>query len=320
MASLRTIINNKAGTGLPETNLEQGQIFLFTPGLENVSSFGFCWIPPGTGTAVIEVWGASGSGSLMCCCGGGLPGNPGAYSKKRISVTASCFVCGSVGLSCGNAATLGYRGRSTFTSVCWTGSGTNGCICAEGGIAGTSLCSTGTSMYCCYLAGNFCGTVIGTGCGIICNIGTGAPAGCCAQAYGGDTNCFGGFSCAHWLSQTPSNPCSSQYYVAVSPGVIAENGAVIGYSVEQTSDFAQNSGQGIHQFTAVLSGAGRSPSQGVPYSACWASGTACGCYEAHGCMLLMPPGVPGLPPHPCTSVRDHAIRGGHGAVRIKFTT
>ena len=28
--------------------------------------------------------------------------------------------------------------------------------------------------------------------------------------------------------------------------------------------------------------------------------------------------VAGAPPHPCGDVRDHAYRGGHGIIRIKY--
>lgn len=321
MASLRTLTNNKfSSVAITETNLEKGQVFLYTPGFEKGGTFSFCWNPPGSGTAIIEIWGASGSGAQMCCCGGGLPGNPGAYSKKTIAVTASCFVCGTVGNSCGNSSALCYRGRSEPTTICWTGSGSNGCACAEGGIGGYSFCSTGTGLYCCYVAANYCGTLIGSSCGIICNYGAGAPAGCCAQSYGGDVNCFGGFSCVTWLGSSPSSICNFIYHVAVSPGIIAKNGAVISHTVESDSTFANWSGQGFHAFAPVLSGAGRTPSQGVPFAACWAASRSCGCYEQHGCNMAMPTGVPGLPPHPCSNVRDHAIRGGNGAVRIRFYT
>jgi hypothetical protein len=29
------------------------------------------------------MWGAAGSGAEMCCCGGGIPGNPGGYARKN---------------------------------------------------------------------------------------------------------------------------------------------------------------------------------------------------------------------------------------------
>lgn len=317
MASLRTLINNKATGFVQEANIEQGEVFFFTPGFQNASGV-FCWRAPASGTAVVEVWGASGSGALMCCCGGGIPGNPGAYSKRTITVNNTCYVCGLIGSSCGNSSQINYRGRSEPTQVCWLGNGTNGCICAEGGIGGYSYCSTGTPLYCCYTSGNFCTTLVNTFCGIVCNFGPGASTGCCAQAYGGDTNCFGGFSCASFLGCFPECICQFNYHVAVSPGVIGTDGAVITYGVENDSGTGRWSGQGYSSFAFALSAAGRLPTMGVPFTTCWNGQVSCGCYENHGCQVVLPVGVPGLPPHPCSSVRDHAIRGGHGAVRIQF--
>lgn len=316
MASLRTLINNKANS-LTETNLERGQIFVYTPGTEYfTSAMPFCWISPGSGNAIIEVWGASGSGSRMCCCGGGLPGNPGAYSKKCITVTGGSFVCGLVGMSCGNASQLNYRGRSESTGLCYSGS-SNGCICAEGGIGGCSLCSTGTNLYCCFVALNYCNTLLAANCGIICNFGPGTT-GCCAQGYGGDINCFGGVSCVNFRCTTPNGNCCFLYHVAVSPGVFARDGTWVTYSIEQDNEHSKWSGQGIASFLNALGAAGTRPTGGNPYSSCWAGISSCGCYENQGCMPYMPYGVPGLPPVPCTDVRDHGIRGGHGAVRIKY--
>lgn len=317
MASLRTLINNKASNIVAESNIEQGEVFFFSPGFQNTTG-NFCWISPRSGTAIIEVWGASGSGALMCCCGGGLPGNPGAYARKTITVLANCTVCGSIGMSCGNTGALNYRGRSEATQICWVGSGTNGCICAEGGIGGYAYCSTGSSLYCCYTSGSFCSEFINTQCGIVCNYGPGVSAGCCAQAYGGDVNCFGGFSCASFFGCSPSCTCQYNYHVALSPGIVGTDGAVITFGVDSDTGVARNSGQGYHSFAFALSAASRSPTMGVPFTTCWGFAGGCGCYDVQGCQTLMPVGVPGLPPNPCSSVRDHGIRGGNGAVRIQL--
>lgn len=323
MASLRTLLTNKNSSGISESNLERGTIFVYTPGQQYATStFDFCWTAPDTGIAVVEVWGASGSGARMCCCGGGLPGNPGAYSKKTLCITsASSYICGAVGQSCGNASQINYRGRSESTGVCYvTTVCGNGCICAEGGIGGYSICSTGTNMYCCFLAANYCSTLTNANCGIVCNYGSGAQAGCCAQAYGGDINCFGGFSCVHFRCSGARLNCCAIYHVAISPGIFATDGAVISYSIEEDNHHSKWSGQGHASFMASLSVASAHPAGAVPYTACWNSLASCGCYENQGCMPYMPYGVPGLPPTPCTDVRDHGIRGGHGAVRIKFYT
>ena len=49
------------------------------------------------GTAIIEVWGAGGSGARMCCCGDGLTGNAGAYVKKTITVETGDTMTGCTG-------------------------------------------------------------------------------------------------------------------------------------------------------------------------------------------------------------------------------
>lgn len=319
MASLRTLINSKvSGASSAEENLERGLVTTFTPTWEfTAGQMPFCWKSPGSGTVTVEIWGASGSGARMCCCGAGLPGNPGAYSKKTFSVNASSYICGLVGLSCGNGGTLCFRGCSQATEICWVGSSSNGCMCAQGGRGGTSFCQTGSSSYCCFAANSFCATFYNTQCGIVCNFGP-ATASCCAEAYGGDVNRRGGFSCASFLGCYSECICYHQYHVAVSPGVIAQCGAVITYGTENNSDMSMWSGQGHHQMIYSLNAARRTPAMGSPFVACWNGQQACGCYEIHGCLPYMPYGVPGLPAMPCGEVRDSGIRGGPGAVRIKF--
>ena len=57
--SFQNLIRSRV-TGRVEENLETGKIYVFTPGTmyTNFCS-GFCWNPPGTGRAVIEVWALS---------------------------------------------------------------------------------------------------------------------------------------------------------------------------------------------------------------------------------------------------------------------
>ncbi len=303
-----------------EENLEQGMIWAFTPG--NVRTnfcTGFCWLAPGPGTAVIEVWGAGGSGSRMCCCGFGLPGNPGAYAKKTITVAQGCRVCGSVGFSCGNPSTIAYRGRSEPTQVCWFSDTDDGCICAQGGRGGTSICSTGASAYCCFTAAGFCTTRLNNdNCGLVCNFGPGTSD-CCAEAFGGDINMFGGFSCVSFLGCLPSCPCATQHHVATPPGKFTQCGTVVTHTTEGDSGFANWSGGSIDPFIHTLSLAGKSPTHGImPEHKCWTGGRSCGCQEGQGCIAFVPPGFPGAASMPCPAVRDVGGRGGHGLVRIKF--
>ena len=85
---------------------------------------GYCWIAPGSGTVLAELWGAGGSGSKMCCCGGGLPGNAGSYANKAFNVTSGNYTCGCLGKSCGNADGLCNRGCSSNSAMCWLSSST----------------------------------------------------------------------------------------------------------------------------------------------------------------------------------------------------
>ena len=119
--SFKNLVKIKGdGIYATEEHLERGRIHVFTPG-NNYTNYSICWRAPAKGTAVVEIWGAGGSGAKMCCCGGGLPGNAGAYSKRTIQVNTNCFICGSVGFSCGNSDSLCFRGCSDPTQICWSG-------------------------------------------------------------------------------------------------------------------------------------------------------------------------------------------------------
>ena len=339
MPSLRTLLSEKARLAMGsdsetayQSMLEKGLIYFFTPGRQGTDNFVnearcFCWNSPGCGTAVIEIWGAAGSGALMCCCGTGLPGNPGAYSRKTIEVFSGSFVCGCTGMSCGNSSTLNFRGCSEGTGICWsTCSGSAGCMCTMGGRGGISCCMDGGRPFCCYLSMGLCasrpniGITMSDACGIVCNYcnNGGSPPEWIALAYGGDVNCCGGFSCMTFYCCFPSRPCSWNYHVRTSAGIISEDGVVLTFQGEEDTHYSNSSGGGHGQLQYTLNAAARSPSAGHPMTSCWNGSRACGCYEQHGCQNLLPYGVPGTPPSPCSGVRDHAIRGGHGAVRIQY--
>ena len=130
MATLQSIITNRNPTYQPqEENLEQGRLFYFSPAQEHSQCHKFTYKSPGNGCLRVEIWGAGGSGAKMCCCGQGVPGNPGAYVVKCFLVDANSKVCGCVGSSCGNGDTLCYRGRSTGTCVCYFGAASDNTIC-----------------------------------------------------------------------------------------------------------------------------------------------------------------------------------------------
>ena len=319
MASLRSLLGTKqdAFVSVTEENLEKGRIFVYTPGT-NYSRLwcGFCFHPDTSGTAVVEVWGAGGSGAEMCCCGFGTPGNAGAYVRKTVSMAPGDYICGVIGQSCGNATALCFRGCSEATQVRFCIGGSDTCVCAEGGKGGLTYCSTNSSYYCCYRANGFCVTrTDNDNCGIVCNHCNGSWIAC---AYGGDVNCPGKISCVSAFGCYPSCVCLFIDHVPTPAGMFSKEGAMISYTRENDNDFAQWSGSGHHQQLGVL-GSGRFPRGGIPFATCWGASKACGCYENDGCVPVMPIGTGGRGPNPCPGVRDHAIRGGHGGVRIRFT-
>lgn len=315
MASLKSLLGSR-NISVVEENLETGKIWSYTPGTTTANfAYGFCWMAPGTGTATIEVWGASGSSSRMCCCGFSLPGNPGAYSKKTISVVAGCYVCGTIGRACQTESSLCDRGCSESTGLCWFGSGTNGCMCAQGGKAGISFCTTGTAMVCCYSANGFCCTYLGTYGATICNACSGAWMAC---AYGGDVNCCGGFSCASIWCCDPACSCYVYQHIAISPGITSTNGAVVTFVSDNQSASNQWTGQGRMQLIGMLNALSKNPSAGVPFTSCWGGNVSCGCYESDNCQRRLPVGVPASMAFSCPNVRDGGSTGGDGAVRIRF--
>ena len=319
MASLRSLLGTKqdAFVSVTEENLEKGRIYVYTPGT-NYSRLwcGFCFHPDTSGTAVVEIWGAGGSGAEMCCCGFGTPGNAGAYVRKTVSMAPGDFICGYIGQSCGNATALCFRGCSEATQVRFCIGGQETCACAEGGKGGLTYCSTNSSYYCCYRANGFCVTrTDNDNCGIVCNHCNGSWIAC---AYGGDINCPGKISCVSAFGCYPSCVCLFIDHVPTPAGMFSKEGAMMSYTRENNNDFAQWSGSGHHQHLGVL-GSGRFPRGGIPFATCWGASKACGCYENDGCVPVMPIGTGGRGPNPCPGVRDHAIRGGHGGVRIRFT-
>lgn len=315
MASLSTILEAKGSSlTLVENNIEQGEIFVYHPGMQDNSRSGFTWASPGSGTAVVEIWGASGSGSGIRCCGAGLPGNPGAYSIKTFAVNSSSCITGTIGQSCGNSGTYCYRGRSEGTCICWIGSAANGCMCAGGGDSGTSCCITGGSIYCCLLADGHAGTALNTGCGTVCNTKNGV-----AESIGGDENINGGISCTTFWNCIACCWCSNVYHTRTSPKIFSEEGALVTYQAEADSyDTVGPQFGPWFSLVSALNATSRSPEIGRPFMAACYNSRMCGCYVMTGCLNLLPYGIPGTAPHTCENARDFGSRGGHGLVKIKF--
>jgi hypothetical protein len=369
MAALTKLIQTRAvyerfasGSGL-----EKGQIFSFTPGPNNNGvpfptkgegcgcCSAFCFQSPGYGTAIIEVWGAGGSGSRNGCCAFMIPGNPGAYARKTICMEPCGYVCGCVGQACGNAdgtqaANMSCRGCSCPTNINWySGRGCcEGVICAMGGRGGWSLCqASANSGYCCFLACQFCGSqpagVTGVGCGLICNYSNCATPGASnggivtacvgnnqmfsgsewnvgrwmACAYGGDVNCCGGFSCALFLHCNACCKCCHITYVKLPHNMWTEKSSTV--EIITAMSHGERGMQYLTPWYTRTAGLTRSPTNAMPLSYCYTGAMFCGCYQTVGCNSYLGVGVPGFGGMHCaTGVCDLGLKGGTGGVRITW--
>lgn len=323
MAKLSDLLSTRE-IAANQTNLERGKVYTVSPtGMYACirSDYLWCWTSPGCGTLDIEIWGAAGSGSRMCCCGFGLPGNAPAYSKKTLAINCSTWICACPGQSC-NAHDLCFSGCSLPTYLQWGNARdlcgfTKGCMCAQGGRAGTSICSTGTNAYCCFTAAGFCTTNCGGSCGIICNHCNGGLLAC---GYGGDVNCCGCISYMQYFCDNTglARPCWAHQFIAYAAGIFSTDGGIIASKAEEDPEYTEWSGAGNHEHAHTLNAVSRSPTSGIFWTTCYASTQGCGCYEMYGCMPFMPYGVAGAPPYPCPGVRDHGKRGGQGAIRLTY--
>jgi hypothetical protein len=274
----------------------------------------FCWNSPGTGCAVVEIWGSAGGGGRMCCCSqSGIPGNSPGYSKKLVRVCGSSYICGWAGCST-QANTLCCGGRGNCSVACIFNSGDNGCVRSEAGFGGWTNCTTSTPQWCC-LACTFCSTNTGAGCGLICNI-AGPNGAVQAPASAGDTNIPGGISCTMFCCCLNCG-CSSAPYqtMAISAGIFSATAPTcVAFSRNMLVASQCQASNGWGELNVALSSL-----QGVVPIAfrCWQSFSPCGCYEFMGC-IYNTPGVPGASGWPCGGVRSAGMRGGHGAVRITF--
>jgi hypothetical protein len=338
MALLSAILQSKytgAGTNFvlnPEENLEKGSIWVFTEGNVYGTKFAgpsVCWKSPGAGTVEVEVWGAGGSSGQMCCCGFGIQGNAGAYSKRTFAVTASGYITGCIGVSCGNSSAICFRGCSEPSGLCWrAGDGGNGCMCSQGGQGGITYCNTGVgSPFMCYCTGGFCATTAcnipgangsGVCCGIVCTYGT-ATGLYIACAYGGDINCCGSYNCSFISSCCANNPCQYIHSAYIPPGIISTGGTRVIYQTETDTGYGTLNGGALNPFLMGLNAASKNPAMGQGFTHCMGGvNRTCGCYEHQGCNPWLPIGVGGLAVTPCDGVRDHAWRGGMGAIKIKW--
>lgn len=324
MAKLSDLLSTREITAYQE-NLQKGKIYTVT-GMAGMnacirSDSQWCWNSPGCGIAVIETWGASGTGSCNCCCGAGLPGNTGAYSKKTIAVTPCSNVFGRPGVACnGSGPGFSFAGCSEGTCVVWQDArdlqgNTNGCICSQGGAAGKSCCFDGGSPYCCFAGVGYCATLICNCCGIICNHCPGLFWAC---GFGGDINCCGCFGKMEFRGAQHMCTCYFVELVPYAPHVFSEEGGWLAFPIENDHGNSNWAGAGMGSAAHVLNSTSKSPSGGQPWSSCWSGSRFCTCYESHSCMNFMPYGVAGTAATVCPGVRDSGRRGGAGAIRITY--
>ena len=236
---------------------------------------------------------------------------------------------GNCGITGGNTLNVSGNGNCCSWAQCRAAGATNGCICSQGGKGGISICIDSISAYTVFRCNYFCGSPLGPGnsgcntgshCGMICNIcqNNSACLGFIACGYGGDVNCCGGWSCVSFQGCWPICPCQTQYHVPVAANIFAEEGGVFSYtSNSDGTPMSEWSGGPTANQINALTTMSRQPGPNG-YFTCWENSRGCGCYEMQGCMNFFPYGVPGAAPHPCPGVRDHASRGGMGAVRIKY--
>lgn len=315
MASLKSLLGSKNFTQ-DEENLEQGRIYAYMNAtMYSKMCNGFCFVAPGNGKVELEMWGSGGSGAEMCCCGGGIPGNAGAYGKKSFEMNSGQRICGCLGKACNNADSLCFRGCSEPTMACYFTTTTNGCMCQQGGRGGFNMCSTSPSLYCCFLAQGHCATNYGPNCGIVCNYCSGVYIAC---SYGGDLNCCGRFGCTSFFGCYPACTCMFKHHLPMPAGMMSCKGGIITYAGEHDNPVTVWSGSGVHAMIMALNVASRNPGIGLWGTGCWMSNRSCGCYNMHGCSHFLPYGMGGRSGVPCPGVRDHGSRGGDGLVRIKF--
>jgi hypothetical protein len=317
MANLSTLIRERNQTikrGADKGS--SGVVFFYTQTRTDGGTCQFCWNSPGTGCAVLEVWGSSGGGARMCCCSqSGVPGNSGAYSKKFIRVCSGSYICGWAGCA-PEANNRCCGGRGNCSVACVFNSGNNGCARGEAGWGGFTNCTTSTAQFrCLRISCNFCSTCIGTYCGIVCN--RGGPNGATpANASGGDINIQGGTSCS-WHRCCCNQICMGNIQtIGISAGIFsADSVTCLQYNRNYFPTAQNQASNGMAEMgVALASLAKQYPNS---YWRCWQSWSPCGCYEYLGCVYGAV-GVPGTNAAPCAGVRSGGMRGGFGGVKITF--
>jgi hypothetical protein len=291
------------------------------------------------------------NGSYVTGCIGRSCNNPSTTCFRGCSdpsMLCWCVTTGCNGCMCSEGGMGGHgfcsSGTSAWNCYYWNGfCGTNrefACIsCTYVGPNATACAQArkgcedwycniycqGALCYTCAVANNpsACGatgcTYMYNGCsycGIICNVCVSSWQ---AKAYGGDVNCAGIPGCISFDNCTPNCYCFYKYHAPLPPGLYSTDGSMVvanmGEADEQQSGV---SGQTQFSYFAVLGGLSKSPRQGASNPYCWTGSRGCGCWEWEGCKNIMPIGAGAPSTAICGDMCDHGMRGGHGAIRIKF--
>ena len=355
MATLKSLLSSRSLlTGsFTETNLEFGRIWAFTP--QNYEEYPHCakWygcqISNDLNTPFnieVEMWGPGGRGNAcLCCCGGGVGGNPGAYMRFTTPMTACGYIYIMGGRACqsGGNCMCGGLGSATCVRVCpgcITGQCTYTCSCAcsTSGYGGRSLCINGGSMMCCLGSNGACitpgfdldGNAVGAGCGIVCNLGSGnnwpTSSGLAKNCYN-NVGTFSNVVCCDGTVDTVAchyyghcNPCCwvcHRQIIHTPPMLYSTCGGEM-QILNSYQDMYTYAGSPFGNMDHAQQGLSRSPTWGGRPTTCWSGNKMCECYEWTGCTPYWRPGMPAPSTFACSSVRTHGFTAGHGFVRIKY--
>jgi hypothetical protein len=106
--------------------------------------------------------------------------------------------------------------------------------------------------------------------------------------------------------------------VPAPAGLFTTDGSVVSFAGNGSDDQSAGVTKTLFSMLSAMGSMGKAPRRGMPHTHCWSSGRQCGCYEFAGCIPVLPIGFGAPPGQVCGDLCDHGIRGGMGAVRIKF--
>jgi len=287
------------------------------------------------------------AGSFVCGIAGRSCNNPSTACFRGCSESSGicwCITSGCAGCVCaqGGKGGVGFCSTGTSAWCCyyWNGfCGTNrdfACTACTNYCLGVSCAQAkkGFEDYQCniYCQGAKCYTCATSGaatlpnmgctysgmslCGIICNVCTGDWQ---AAGYGGDVNCNGLVGCLSFDNQTPNCYCFYKWHAPLPAGLYTTDGTIITANMtEQDEQQAPPSGAAMFSYFSAIGGLSKSPRAGASDSYCYNNGRGCGCYEYSGCVQMMPIGGGAPATSVCGDMCDHGMRGGMGAIRIKF--